>query len=78
MATLYVENVPDELYEPFASEARKNRKSIAAEVLTLVGTENSHGAGTEGATRVFPPREASAVAAVASAGTISFDGRDAA
>jgi antitoxin FitA len=36
MATLYVENVPDELYEALREQARKNRKSIAAEVLTLL------------------------------------------
>jgi len=36
MATLYVENVPDELYESLRSRARKNRTSIAAEVLTVL------------------------------------------
>ena len=36
MATLYVENVPDELYEALRDLARKHRKSIAAEVLTLL------------------------------------------
>jgi len=36
MATLYVENIPDELYESLRSRARKNRKSIAAEVLTML------------------------------------------
>ena len=36
MATLYVENVPDELYEALRKQARKNRKSIAAEVLELL------------------------------------------
>lgn len=36
MATLYVENVPDELYDALRQRARKNRKSIAAEVLTLL------------------------------------------
>ena len=36
MATLYVENVPDELYEALRRRARQNRKSIAAEVLTLL------------------------------------------
>jgi len=36
MATLYVENVPDELYEALRKRARKNRKSIAAEVLELL------------------------------------------
>jgi antitoxin FitA len=36
MATLYVENVPDELYAALRERARQHRKSIAAEVLTLL------------------------------------------
>ncbi|HKT88061.1 MAG TPA: hypothetical protein VJQ59_06475 [Candidatus Sulfotelmatobacter sp.] len=36
MATLYVENVPDALYKALRERARKNRKSIAAEVITLL------------------------------------------
>jgi len=36
MATLYVENVPDELYDALRKRARKNRRSIAAEVLGLL------------------------------------------
>jgi plasmid stability protein len=36
MATLYVENVPDELYEALRKRARDGRKSIAAEVLELL------------------------------------------
>lgn len=36
MATLYVENVPDELYEALRGRAREHRKSIAAEVLSLL------------------------------------------
>jgi plasmid stability protein len=36
MATLYVENVPDDLYEALRKRARKNRKSIAAEVIALL------------------------------------------
>lgn len=36
MATLYVENIPGELYEALRKRARRNRKSIAAEVLTLL------------------------------------------
>jgi antitoxin FitA len=36
MATLYVENVPDDLYKALRERARKHRKSIAAEVLTLL------------------------------------------
>ena len=37
MATLYVENVPDDLYLALRSQARHNRKSIAAEVIELLG-----------------------------------------
>jgi len=36
MATLYVENVPDELYEALRERARQHRKSIAAEVVSLL------------------------------------------
>ena len=36
MATLYVENIPNELYEALREHARVNRKSIAAEVLRLI------------------------------------------
>jgi plasmid stability protein len=36
MATLYVENVPDELYEALRTRARQNRKSIASEVISLL------------------------------------------
>ncbi|HTZ98242.1 MAG TPA: hypothetical protein VMB18_17695 [Terriglobales bacterium] len=36
MATLYVENVPDDLYEALRSRARQHRKSIAAEVVLLL------------------------------------------
>jgi plasmid stability protein len=36
MATLYVENVPDDLYEALRERARRQRKSIAAEVLSLL------------------------------------------
>jgi plasmid stability protein len=36
MATLYVENIPDELYEALRQQARQRRKSIAAEVLRLI------------------------------------------
>ena len=37
MATLYVENVPDEIYEALRERARERRKSIAAEVIELLG-----------------------------------------
>lgn len=36
MATLYVENVPEELYNALRRRAREKRKSIAAEVLGLL------------------------------------------
>jgi len=36
MATLYVENVPKELYEALRGRARARRRSIAAEVLSLL------------------------------------------
>jgi len=36
MPTLYVENVPDEVYESLRALARANQNSIAAEVLTLL------------------------------------------
>lgn len=36
MPTLYVENVPDELYEALRARARAERKSISAEVLSLL------------------------------------------
>jgi plasmid stability protein len=36
MPTLYVENVPNKLYEALRKRARKRRTSIAAEVLALL------------------------------------------
>ncbi|MGH9353513.1 MAG: FitA-like ribbon-helix-helix domain-containing protein [Terriglobia bacterium] len=36
MATLYVENVPDDLYEALRGRARQRGKSIAAEVISLL------------------------------------------
>ena len=36
MPTLYVENVPEDLYEALRARAQGNRKSIAAEVLDLL------------------------------------------
>ena len=36
MATLYVENVPESLYKALRERARKNRKSMAAEVIELL------------------------------------------
>ena len=36
MPTLYVENVPDDLYAALRKRARANRSSISAEVLSLL------------------------------------------
>jgi plasmid stability protein len=36
MATLYVENIPDDLYEALRERARAGHRSIAAEVLALL------------------------------------------
>jgi len=36
MATLYVENVPDDLYKALRKRARKNGTSMAAEVIGLL------------------------------------------
>jgi len=36
VATLYVENVPDDLYEALRSQARRENRSIAAEVLAML------------------------------------------
>jgi len=36
MPTLYVENVPEALYEALRARAKEQRKSISAEVLTLL------------------------------------------
>jgi plasmid stability protein len=36
MATLYVENIPDDRYEALRERAKRNRRSIAAEILLLL------------------------------------------
>jgi plasmid stability protein len=36
MPTLYVENIPEDLYEALRGRARSRRRSIAAEVLALL------------------------------------------
>ena len=36
MPTLYVENIPKDLYQALRARARKNRSSIAAEVIALL------------------------------------------
>ena len=37
MATLYVENIPDDLYEALRQRARSGRRSIAQEVIEILG-----------------------------------------
>jgi plasmid stability protein len=37
MPTLYVENVPDDLYDALRKRARARRSSISAEVLAILG-----------------------------------------
>jgi plasmid stability protein len=39
MATLCVENLPDDLYESIRKRARSNRRSISADVLTILERE---------------------------------------
>lgn len=36
MATLYVENIPDDLYEALRQRAKLNRNSISTEVISLL------------------------------------------
>jgi antitoxin FitA len=36
MPTLYVENIPKELYDALRNEARQHRKSISAEVMSIL------------------------------------------
>lgn len=36
MATLYVENVPEDVYKALRKRAKENHKSIAAEVIALL------------------------------------------
>ena len=38
MATLYVENVPDDLYKALKKRAKDNRTSVAAEIIDLLET----------------------------------------
>lgn len=52
MAILYVENVPDDLYEALRERAREHRKSIAAEVTSLL-EENVVTAGERKARQQF-------------------------
>ena len=36
MATLYVENIPDELYEALRARAKSQRRSLAAETIRIL------------------------------------------
>ena len=36
MPTLYVENVPDDVYEALRAQAKSNRRSIAADTISLL------------------------------------------
>ncbi|HLG99989.1 MAG TPA: hypothetical protein VKX49_27015 [Bryobacteraceae bacterium] len=36
MPTLYVENVPDDVYDALRAQAKANRRSIAAETISLL------------------------------------------
>ena len=36
MATLYAENIPDDRYEALRKRAKTNRRSVAAEILSLL------------------------------------------
>lgn len=36
MATLYAENIPDDRYEALRKRAKHNRRSVAAEILSLL------------------------------------------
>jgi plasmid stability protein len=36
MATLYAENIPDDRYEALRKRAKSNRRSVAAEILSLL------------------------------------------
>ena len=55
MATLYVENVPDEIYKALRKRARANRKSIAAEVIALLEQNIPTAAGTEAPPGILRP-----------------------
>jgi plasmid stability protein len=56
MATLYVENIPDDRYEALRERAKRNRRSITAEILAIleenVPTEKEIGARKEAVRRL--------------------------
>jgi antitoxin FitA len=56
MATLYAENIPDDRYEALRKRAKMNRRSVAAEILSLleehVPTEKEMKAGKESVRRL--------------------------
>lgn len=53
MPTLYVENVPKDLYQALRARARKKRSSIAAEVIALLKDNVPTAAGLERRKRAF-------------------------
>jgi plasmid stability protein len=53
MPTLYVENVPKDLYQALRARARKNRSSIAAEVIALLKDSVPTGAELRRRKRAF-------------------------
>jgi plasmid stability protein len=59
MATLYVENVPDNLYKALRKRARSQRRSIAAEVIQLLQRVRQHlrSAGAETGGRLITADE---------------------
>ena len=46
MATLYVKNLPDEIYDALRRQAKANRRSIAAETISLLENIFPHALGT--------------------------------
>lgn len=67
MSVLYVENVPEEVYSALKNRARENRKSIAAEVITLL-EENIPTEGELAKRKAFAARVGQLRAAGSSAG----------
>jgi plasmid stability protein len=51
MATLYIEDIPEELYEALRRRARERRRSMAAEVLALLEENIPTAKETQGAPR---------------------------
>jgi plasmid stability protein len=71
MPTLYVENVPEHLYDALRQRARRNRKSISSEVLSLL-EENVVTAAEQRSRQQFL-REAQRLRSRRSSSTRKFD-----